>query len=45
MAYKLPFGPLGKLARRLGAEKRAIDEAEQALLGWPARPVIPPPFR
>lgn len=33
MAYKLPFGPLGKLAGKLGAEKRAIDEAEQVLVG------------
>lgn len=33
MAYKLPFGPLGRLAGRLGAEKRAIDEAEQVLVG------------
>ena len=33
MAYKLPFGPLGKLAARLGAEKRAVEEAEQVLVG------------
>jgi uncharacterized membrane protein len=33
MAYKLPFGPLGKLAGKLGAEKRAVDEAEQVLVG------------
>lgn len=33
MSYKLPFGPLGKLAGRLGAEKRAVDEAEQVLVG------------
>jgi uncharacterized membrane protein len=33
MAYKLPFGPLGRLAGKLGAEKRAIDEAEQVLVG------------
>lgn len=33
MAYKLPFGPLGRLAARLGAERRAIDEAEQVLVG------------
>jgi hypothetical protein len=33
MAYKLPFGPLGKLAAKLGAEKRAVDEAEQVLVG------------
>jgi uncharacterized membrane protein len=33
MSYKLPFGPLGRLAGRLGAEKRAVDEAEQVLVG------------
>ncbi len=33
IAYKLPFGPLGKLAGRLGAERRALDEAEQVLDG------------
>jgi uncharacterized membrane protein len=33
MAYKLPFGPLGKLAGKLGAERRAVAEAEQVLLG------------
>ena len=33
MAYKLPFGPLGKLAGKLGAESRAVDEAEQVLVG------------
>lgn len=33
MTYKLPFGPLGRLAGKLGAEKRAVDEAEQVLVG------------
>lgn len=33
MAYKLPFGPLGALAGKLGAETRAIEEAEQVLVG------------
>lgn len=33
MAYKLPFGPLGRLAGKLGAERRALDEAEQVLVG------------
>ena len=33
MSYKLPFGPLGRLAGKLGAEKRAVDEAEQVLVG------------
>lgn len=33
MRYKLPFGPLGRLAGRLGAEKRATDEARQVLEG------------
>jgi uncharacterized membrane protein len=33
MTYKLPFGPLGKLAAKLGAERRAVDEAEQVLVG------------
>jgi uncharacterized membrane protein len=31
MRYKLPFGPLGRLAARLGAERRATDEAGQVL--------------
>lgn len=33
MSYELPFGPLGKLAGRLGAERRAVEEAEQVLVG------------
>lgn len=33
MAYKLPFGPLGRLAAKLGAEKRAVDEAASVLEG------------
>lgn len=33
MVYRLPFGPLGKLAGKLGAERRAVDEAEQVLVG------------
>ncbi len=31
MRYKLPFGPLGRLASKLGAERRATDEAGQVL--------------
>jgi Polyketide cyclase / dehydrase and lipid transport len=31
--YRLPFGPLGRLAAKLGAERRALDEAEQVLAG------------
>lgn len=31
MTYRLPFGPLGRLAARLGLESRAIDEASTVL--------------
>jgi hypothetical protein len=31
--YRLPFGPIGRLAAKLGAERRALDEAEQVLEG------------
>jgi hypothetical protein len=31
--YSLPFGPLGRLAGRLGAERKALDEAGQVLDG------------
>ncbi len=33
MEYRLPFGPLGRLAGRLGVEQRAVAEAEQVLEG------------
>lgn len=33
MDYRLPFGPLGRLAGRLGVERRAVTEAEQVLDG------------
>ena len=33
MEYRLPFGPLGRLAAKLGAEHRAADEAELVLDG------------
>ncbi|CAN5410885.1 hypothetical protein BH10ACT3_BH10ACT3_07540 [soil metagenome] len=33
MDYSLPFGPLGRLASKLGAEQRAPTEAEQVLAG------------
>lgn len=33
MDYRLPFGPLGRLASKLGAEARAADEAELVLAG------------
>jgi uncharacterized membrane protein len=33
MRWKLPFGPVGRLAGRLGAERRAVDEAEHVLDG------------
>lgn len=33
MDYRLPFGPLGRLAGRLGVEQRAVAEAEQVLEG------------
>jgi hypothetical protein len=31
--YSLPFGPLGRLAGKLGAERKALDEAGQVLDG------------
>jgi hypothetical protein len=33
MDYRLPFGPLGRLAGRLGAERRAAEEAVEVLDG------------
>lgn len=33
MDYHLPFGPVGRLAGKLGAERRAIEEAVQVLDG------------
>ncbi len=33
MRWKLPFGPLGRLAGKLGAERRALDEARAVLDG------------
>ncbi len=33
MQYKLPFGPLGRLASRLGVEQRATREAEEVIAG------------
>jgi uncharacterized membrane protein len=33
MRWRLPFGPLGRLAGRLGAERRALDEAQAVLDG------------
>jgi hypothetical protein len=33
MDYSLPFGPLGRLAARLGVERRAAAEAEEVLRG------------
>lgn len=33
MDYKLPFGPLGRLASKLGAERRAASEADEVLDG------------
>jgi len=33
MDYHLPFGPLGRLAARLGAERRASSEARTVLSG------------
>ena len=33
MHYKLPFGPLGRLAAKLGVESRATTEAEGVLAG------------
>ena len=31
--YSLPFGPVGRLAAKLGAERRALDEAREVLDG------------
>ena len=33
MEYRLPFGPLGRLAAKLGAEHRATEEAQLVLDG------------
>jgi hypothetical protein len=33
MTYELPFGLLGRLAGRLGAEHRALDEADDVMAG------------
>jgi hypothetical protein len=33
MRYRLPFGPLGRLAGKLGVERRAVEEAEAVLAG------------
>lgn len=33
MDYKLPFGPLGRLAGKLGAERRAAEEAAHVVQG------------
>lgn len=33
MTYELPFGVLGRLAGRLGAERRALDEADEVMAG------------
>lgn len=33
MRWRLPFGPVGRLAGRLGAERRALDEASAVLDG------------
>lgn len=33
MTYDLPFGVLGRLAGRLGAERRALDEAGEVMAG------------
>lgn len=33
MRWRLPFGPVGRLAGRLGAERRAVDEATEVLDG------------
>ena len=33
MEYRLPFGPVGRLVGRLGAERRALEEAAQVLEG------------
>lgn len=35
--YRLPFGPVGRLAGKLGAERRAADEAQQVVDGIAAR--------
>jgi hypothetical protein len=33
MRWKLPFGPIGRLAGKLGAERRALEEADAVLHG------------
>lgn len=33
MTYELPFGLLGRLAGRLGAERRALSEADEVMAG------------
>lgn len=33
MRWKLPFGPIGRLAGKLGAERRALEEANAVLHG------------
>ena len=33
MTYELPFGLLGRLAGRLGAERRALTEADEVMAG------------
>lgn len=33
MTYELPFGLLGRLAGRLGAERRALHEADEVMIG------------
>lgn len=33
MTYELPFGLLGRLAGRLGAERRALAEADEVMTG------------
>lgn len=35
--YRMPFGPVGRLAAKLGAERRAADEAQQVMDGIVAR--------
>lgn len=44
MEYRLPLGPLGRLAGRLGVEQLAVSEAEQVLEGV-RRAVEDPPDR
>ena len=49
--YKLPFGPLGRIASRLGVERLAATEAQQVLTRIaafaeapaPERPILLPP--